>query len=160
MAKRREITHNKVFYQRNIDLGIEPECHECTSHTVSSNGYVRVVRDSKEHNLHRYIYMQSTGEDPPVVMHLCDNRKCINLNHLEAGSHSDNMKDMILKERGIQPKLKGEFHPSSKLTKKEVAEVRRLLKTGKSQLEISRKFNVCRQTISSIKLNKIWRKEK
>lgn len=35
---------------------------------------------------------------PMVVRHTCDNRKCINPEHLVPGTHRENMKDMV--ERG------------------------------------------------------------
>lgn len=39
------------------------------------------------------------GFYPPVVRHSCDNRKCINPEHLIAGTVSDNIQDMIERKR-------------------------------------------------------------
>lgn len=99
MAKPREITYEKVFYQRNVDLGIDQECYECTSHALDK-GYPKIQREGFQY-LHRFIFFQSTGENPEVVMHLCDNRKCININHLRAGTRSENSRDMTLKGRRV-----------------------------------------------------------
>jgi len=98
---RKEIQYEKVFYQRNVDLGIDPECHECTSHGINKLGYPTIGSEGITWHLHRYMYVQFTGEKPPVVMHLCDNRKCINLLHLKGGTQRDNVQDMIKKGRKV-----------------------------------------------------------
>ena len=92
---------NKVSYQRNVDLGIDPECHECSSHWRDMSGYPRIEVNKRIWKMHRWIYLQHTGESPEVVMHLCDNRKCININHLRAGTRSENSRDMTLKGRRV-----------------------------------------------------------
>lgn len=50
--------------------------------------------------VHRIVHYYATGELPPVVMHTCDNRKCVNPNHLESGTYRDNTQDMLAKGRG------------------------------------------------------------
>jgi hypothetical protein len=49
---------------------------------------------------HRKVFYEATGELPEVVRHKCDNPRCINIEHLEGGTHVDNMRDC--KERGRQ----------------------------------------------------------
>ena len=50
--------------------------------------------------VHRVVHAYATGETPAVVMHTCDNRKCVNPSHLESGSYRDNTQDMLAKGRG------------------------------------------------------------
>jgi len=83
----------KRKYKRNIDLGIDPECHECISHHVDKDGYARFKRDGFT-LIHRWVHWNNTGEKPEEVMHSCDNRVCINPNHLQGGNHSKNMTEM------------------------------------------------------------------
>lgn len=50
---------------------------------------------------HRASYMVFVGNIPKglVVRHKCDTPECINPNHLEIGSRSENTKDMMLRGR-------------------------------------------------------------
>ncbi len=49
---------------------------------------------------HRIVHALATGETPPTVMHSCDNRLCINPNHLSSGTYRENTQDMLAKGRG------------------------------------------------------------
>lgn len=79
-------------------------CHICTSHYQLPNGYYMIVRDRKKYLLHRYLYMNrhKLSEESMVglvVMHICDNPKCINIDHLRLGTQKENMQDMVAKGR-------------------------------------------------------------
>ena len=156
MAKKKEIQYSKVFYQRNIDLGIDPECHECTSHKGGKDGYPQVrVRGATE-NVHRHLYFQATGKRPEVVMHLCDNRRCINLNHLKAGTLVENYKDRISKGRTFD----GERNPNASITEWEVHFIRGWLAEGYSQTVIAKAFKTTFDVIHGIKIGKTWKNVK
>ena len=89
---RKQIEWAGVFYQRNVDLGIAPKCHECVSHTHDKLGYTVFKRDGF-YLMHRWVWWKATGETPDVVMHKCDNPCCINLEHLCAGTVKENNRD-------------------------------------------------------------------
>ena len=154
----KNIEFKKVFYQRNIDLGIDPECHECTSHCLNG-GYPQVKREGRMIKLHRYMYIQSTGESPPVVMHLCDNRKCINLLHLKGGTVSDNNQDKSSKGRVVSrlSENSGERHYKSRLTEESVRWIKVWIVEGFSDTIISKAFNVSRGCIKSIRREDSWK---
>jgi hypothetical protein len=46
--------------------------------------------------VHRYAYANLKGEIPPglIVRHLCNVKACVNPDHLELGTHQDNMADI------------------------------------------------------------------
>ena len=55
---------------------------------------------------HRLAFKQANGYLPKVVMHTCDNKLCINPEHLVGGNQSDNIKDCVKKGRHpSKPKL-------------------------------------------------------
>jgi hypothetical protein len=57
---------------------------------------------------HRASYLMFKGKIPrgKLVMHLCDNPKCVNPDHLKLGTPKDNTRDMIQKERASWIKAK------------------------------------------------------
>lgn len=53
------------------------------------------------HAAHRVAYAIANGSVPHgrVVMHTCDNRRCVNPAHLRLGAQVDNVRDMVAKGR-------------------------------------------------------------
>lgn len=123
-------------------------CHECTSHAPNTHGYPFLWVNGKPHNMHRVLYIEKYGELPSniVVRHKCDNRKCINLEHLETGSHKDNSNDCKMRGRLNTPR--GEKRSDCKLTDAQILEIRNDLDT---QGKIAKKYKVNQSTVSRIK---------
>jgi hypothetical protein len=93
--------------------------------------------------------------DKLFVCHKCDNRACVNPEHLFLGTNSDNMADMKTKDR--QPKFYGEEHNRSKLTSSQVIEIRHLYSTGDCSFnKLARMFNVAKGNIVFIVKRKTW----
>ena len=75
--------------------------------TVNSSGYgsiyIAKTPDNRAGtwNAHRIVWMQDNGPIPTgyVVMHTCDNPRCVNPAHLQLGTQSDNMRDKSAKGR-------------------------------------------------------------
>lgn len=86
-------------------------------------GYGRLRCNGKHHLVHKFIFESFKGSIPEgmLVCHSCDNRKCINIEHLFLGTHKDNIHDAINKGRhkGVfnSPFVKG--NSFNKLRKKE-----------------------------------------
>ncbi len=59
---------------------------------------------AKSHIAPRVAWELLNGPIPKgmLVCHKCDNRPCINIDHLFLGTHKDNAKDMIQKGRGLK----------------------------------------------------------
>lgn len=76
---------------------------------LNHNGYGHVRVKGKTYRVHRFIYQLLSGEIPKgkLVCHRCDNRKCINPDHLFLGSHNENMADMIRKGRRSTAPVRG-----------------------------------------------------
>lgn len=76
----------------------------CKEHPYKGNGqgYASVRRPTgrdKKVLLHRWVFLQEYGYLPPVVMHDCDNPRCIEVTHLLPGDWDTNNKDRARKGR-------------------------------------------------------------
>jgi hypothetical protein len=88
------------------------------------------------------------------VRHKCDNRKCVNPDHLEIGTHQDNMDDM--KSRGRQSKQNGENHGNHKLTNDDIFEMKILNGFGFTNVEIAKRFSISDGMVCMILKGKRW----
>lgn len=90
------------------------------------------------------------------ALHHCDNGYCINLFHIYPGTHTNNMRDMIRRNR--RDTVNGEAHPISKLTKKDIIFIRKVYDLNKRNGEkLARLFNVSRTLIHSVLKRKTWK---
>jgi hypothetical protein len=65
-------------------------------------GYGLIRDGDKMRSVHRVSYEEHSNKKIPiglVVMHSCDNKKCVNPAHLSVGTHKDNSQDMVQKGR-------------------------------------------------------------
>lgn len=76
-------------------------CWNFTGPISKGCGYGKVGFYGKVINAHRLSWILTNGDVPSglIVCHKCDNRKCINPDHLFIGTYRDNTQDMIRKGR-------------------------------------------------------------
>jgi hypothetical protein len=122
----------------------------------SSSGYGIFTIKHKPYLAHRISYGLFNGEVPQdqYVCHKCDNKLCVNPDHLFLGSASDNMQDMIAKGRGN--KRKGEAHVNSKLDWDKVKEIRSYIGQRGMGVALARKFGVSGAVITEVQKNRTW----
>ena len=108
----------------------------------------------KSQLLHREVFALVYGSRPSVVMHACDNPRCINPKHLFAGSPEANLIDKLLKGK----QARGEQNGNSKLTEAEVKRIRHMHRNGTgTYLEIGMTFGVSRSTVWRVVTETHWK---
>jgi len=147
---------------------IEGGCWEWTA-AKSKRGYGMFGVNIRTVTAHRVSYELWKGPIPSglLVRHKCDNRGCVNPDHLETGTSQDNSTDMV--ERGRS--LKGDKNPSrlhpervargeqignAKLTYDDVVEIKVLLGFGVSGAQLAKQFGVRTSQISRINTGQRW----
>lgn len=122
-----------------------------------ANGYPFVTRwpdgKKKHFRVHRMQLEAKLGRKLGAhesACHRCDVPACVNPDHLFAGTHADNMRDMAAKKRAAH----GERHGASKLTAEAVAQI--YLAPGLHK-DIGAAFGVRRECVDKIKRGDRWR---
>lgn len=124
-----------------------------------SHGYgtlnVGCFKKTRHKKAHRIAYQIFIGDfdESLFVCHKCDNPGCVNPAHLFLGTHIDNERDKCEKNR----QQKGSKHWNSKLTEKDIINIRKLYANKISQIEISRRFQVSQGCISRIVRMEDWK---
>ena len=132
-----------------VELINEDSCWNWIGATAHGYGLFYVGLHYKEQKAHRISW--NIFKNEPIsnlfVCHKCDNRKCINPNHLFLGTIIDNNKDALYKDRV----LRGECSPTAKLSDKQIKEIFEMKKTGLyTHLDIALHFKCSKSHITNI----------
>jgi hypothetical protein len=150
----------RSFFERNLDKTSIGDCWLWKG-AQHGTGYGVVCYDGRTTLAHRVSWEIHFGPIPKhnsyhgmCVLHKCDNRACVNPNHLFLGTQDDNMKDMRSKNRDVSA---DRSRTVFKLTPAKVMEIRQDLLDGKLSLRgIGRKHGVTHNSIWLIKVGKQW----
>ena len=112
------------------------------------HGYARYKFQGKNYCLHRKV-LELDGIDMTglVARHLCNNPGCCKREHLDYGTHADNVMDKVLAGRS-----------TAKLSKEQVLAIIELLKTTDLTLkEVSNKLDITYSRILAVSNGQSWR---
>ena len=136
-------------FWRNIDK--TPTCWVwagCKTH--DGYGIIRInYKNVKAHRMSWEMHYSTIPGDL-FVLHKCDNRACVNPEHLYLGTNQDNMNDM--KNRGRS--LKGQRNPNSTLSDAQVLEIVEKYRSGRTQASLADEYHVDQTTVSRYVLGK------
>lgn len=122
-------------------------------------GYGMFQYKDKNVGAHRFAYEATKGPIPTgkFVCHSCDNRRCVNPDHLWVGTPADNTKDRDAKGRHWTYGHRGETNTNAKLDWEKVESIRSLYVTGKySHRDLSAMFGVSCGAVSCVLENRTW----
>ena len=122
---------------------------------LDSNGYGQFHLNERKH-LSTRLALKDSGVNIQgfLVLHKCDNRLCVNTNHLYTGSQQDNMNDAM--ERGRL--MKGETHVRATLTEEKVAAIRKeRITNGTEYKDIADMFSVTKNAAWKAAIGLTWK---
>lgn len=128
--------------------------------STDRSGYGQLVTNGKRYLAHRLAYCKAHNLEYSdikgnLVRHKCDNPSCVNPEHLELGTHQDNMDDRNTRGRTAS----GEDHGRAKLSTTDIENIRLQYVKGSRTYGLSslaKKYGVAFQTISKIVNHKLW----
>jgi hypothetical protein len=128
-------------------------CHIWTGSTATG-GYGALTFHGKTRRAH-VIAWQLAGFEVPsglCVLHKCDNRPCVRVEHLFVGTRGQNSADMVAKGRSPR----GEASGAAKLSESVVLAIRAAHSAGVSRLLLAQRFDIQPPTVSKIVLGQRW----
>jgi hypothetical protein len=84
------------------------------------------------------------------VLHHCDNRKCVNPNHLFIGTRTENSADMVSKNR----QTFGSRNPMAKITDEQAMEI---INSSEPKGILAVRYGIEPKTVDDIRTRRSWR---
>ena len=152
---KKKMSFRKRFWAK-VNIGEEKDCWEWQgAYFVDGYGQFYLTSSVKIRS-NRMAWTLANGLIPKglCVLHLCNNRKCVNPKHLYVGTRTDNAHDRLIS--GNAPK--GEDHKLSKLTEQDVIEIReKYIPRKYSQYKLAQEYGVTRTAIEQITTGRNWK---
>lgn len=110
---------------------------------------------------HRLAYQLQHGVAvvTKLVLHTCDNPRCVRPSHLFLGTQLDNRRDCKKKGRTAHPDLRGENHNQARLSWADVREIRKTYARGGygAGPKLARRFKISTHHVYGIAHGKSWK---
>lgn len=160
-AKPVELTIESIKARCEVDA--RSECWNWMG-CIQPNGYGRLTIKRRQYYAHRVAYQLATGNSlgRKLARHDCDNRRCCNPEHIQPGTHKDNMRDALERNRvsrGIKHSLAVTpgTRARAKLTMAIAKEIRQRAANGETADKLALEFKTDKSNARLIIRNKAWR---
>ena len=131
----------KERFDEKWKVNLETGCWEWIA-GKSASGYGHFKINNKQHVAHRVAYEIYNGliPDGMFILHKCDNPLCVNPEHLEIGTHQDNMYDKVSKNR------------QSRSTRRTTVEEKiNIINDSRNSKEVALSYNLTYRTVKRIR---------
>lgn len=139
-----------------IEGVLSSETDDCLEwpYSLVTGGYGSFFRDGRSTTAHRVVCERANGPQPTnlhEVAHGCGNRSCVNPRHLRWATRSENHADKLAHGTA----QRGERHPNSRLTDKQVSDIRG--RRDQSLSSLAKEFGITKQAVFGIRKGKAWK---
>jgi hypothetical protein len=128
---------------KSINIGAKDECWSWKGRYNKKDSRPYFTSNGRQRPAYVWVLELHTGEEASkrLALHSCDNGEspvgCCNPHHLRWGTHDENMKDMVDRERHGLPAIV-------------VKAIRKLRSEGKTQKEVAELYGISREAVSAI----------
>lgn len=123
---------------------------------VDKPGYGKACYEAVHRSAHRLSFA-AFKHDPGdlFVRHSCDVPRCCNPDHLSLGTHADNMRDMVERNRAFAwaGKRRGAKNPRARLSE---ADVRAIRRSEHAAGLLAREYGVSERTVRDARAGRRW----
>ena len=154
------------FWSKVIKTDNNEDCWNWNAAVSESTGYGKFRYKNKAYDAHRFVYQMLYGEinnSKLLVCHKCNNRLCVNPNHLYLGTAKDNVHDMIRAGNMFSVQscahVVGSKCSSAKLNEQLVLEMRKRYeeKDYKKVKDLYDEYGISKSTFRSIINREYWK---
>jgi hypothetical protein len=126
---------------------------ECIEAKPRKNGYGTVWVDGRTVRAHRHAWEKANGPIPDglLVCHRCNNKACVNPDHLYLGTNAENLAHA--RRDGLTNPPKGEQHWNTSLNEDDVRAIRA---DSRIRREIAADYGIHTTSVTKIKNGSRW----
>jgi hypothetical protein len=119
-----------------------------------THGYGSLWWQGKAHRAHKLAWEEKNGAIPDglLLRHDCDNKRCVNPGHMRLGTHADNARDRVNRNR----QAKGEGNGNARLSSSQAESIR---EDRRSSTIIAAEYGISPSLVSRIRRGELWARE-